>query len=52
MPRGVALKMLLENSSQRAFHPAYNARSTIARTPPAQPGSCNGQHQPRSKAVG
>jgi hypothetical protein len=41
MPLGVALKMLLENPSQRAFHPAYNARSTIACTPPAQPGSCN-----------
>jgi len=33
--------MLLENPSQRAFHPAYNARATIACTPPAQPGSCN-----------
>jgi hypothetical protein len=37
----VRLKMLLENPSERAFHSAYNARSSFAYTPPAQPGSCN-----------
>jgi hypothetical protein len=41
MVLGVRLKMPLEDSPERAFHCAYNARSSVACTPPAQPGSCN-----------
>jgi hypothetical protein len=34
-PLGVRLKVFLENPSERAFHHAYNAHSSIACTPPA-----------------
>ena len=37
----VRFKVRLKDSCERAFHPPYNARSSLAYTPPAQPGSCN-----------